>query len=168
MAHEVHHHIHKVLPLDPTLFEPNTLHRLHFISWSLILISSSNLLLCQSNYRFSSCYQLKFCISFSVGRDSVVNIVIFHKPGDQILVGARFSIPIHTSPGTHPASHTMCTKSFPGCLHLAKVKESIELYLCAFMAGYRVYFTFTISFIRNYYMSKPPQPSYLIVLLILQ
>jgi len=41
MEHKVHHHIHKVPPLDPILFEPNTLHCLHFISWSLILILSS-------------------------------------------------------------------------------------------------------------------------------
>ena len=165
MEHKVHHHICKVPPLDPILFEPNTPHCLHFISWSLILISSSsNLLLRQSNYHFSSCCQPKLCISFSVGWDSVINIVILHMPGDLISVGARFSIPIQTSPGTHPASHTMCTSSFPGYLHLAKVKERVNLYLCAFMAGYREHFTFTISFIHNYYMSKPPQPSYLIVL----
>jgi len=168
MEHKIHHHIHKALPLDPILFEPNTLHLLHFISLSLIVISSSNLLLCQSNYHVSSCYQPKFCFSFSVGWDSVVNIMICHRPGDRIPVGARFSVPIQTSPGTHPASYTMCTRSFPGYLHLAKVKESVDPYLCAFMAGYRVHFNLTISFICNYYMSQPPQLSYLIVLLILQ
>ena len=162
MEHKVHHHIHKAMPLDPILFEPNAL-----ISLSLIFISPSNLLLRQLNYRFSSCYQRKFCISFSVGRDSVVNIVICHRPGGRIQMGARFSIPIQTSPGTQPASCTMCTRSFPGYLHLAKVKQRVELYLCAFMAGYRVHFTFTISFIPNYYTSQQPQPSYLIVLLIL-
>jgi len=95
MEHKVHHHIHKALPLDPILFELNTLHPLHFISLRLILISPSNLFLHQSNYLFSSCYQPNFCISFSVGRDSVVNIMICHRPGDRTLVGARF---FHTHP----------------------------------------------------------------------
>jgi len=31
--------------------------------------------------------------------------------GDQIPVGARFSAPLKTSPGTHPASYTMGTGS---------------------------------------------------------
>jgi hypothetical protein len=29
-------------------------------------------------------------------------------------VGARFSAPIHTGPGAHPASYTVGTRSFPG------------------------------------------------------
>jgi len=29
-------------------------------------------------------------------------------------VGARFSTPVQTGPGAHPASHTMGTGSFPG------------------------------------------------------
>jgi len=29
-------------------------------------------------------------------------------------VGMRFSAPVQTSPGTHPASYTMGTGSFPG------------------------------------------------------
>ena len=33
---------------------------------------------------------------------------------DRILVGARFSAPVQTSPGAHPASCTMGTGSFPG------------------------------------------------------
>ena len=33
---------------------------------------------------------------------------------DQIPVGARFSAPVQTSPGAHPASCTMGTGSFPG------------------------------------------------------
>ena len=33
---------------------------------------------------------------------------------DQIPVGARFSAPIQTGPGTHQASDTMGTKSSPG------------------------------------------------------
>jgi hypothetical protein len=34
--------------------------------------------------------------------------------GDQIPVGARFSAPVQTGPGTHPAPCTMGTGSFPG------------------------------------------------------
>jgi hypothetical protein len=34
--------------------------------------------------------------------------------GDRIPVGARFSAPVQTGPGTHPASCTMGTGSFPG------------------------------------------------------
>jgi len=33
---------------------------------------------------------------------------------DRIPVGAGFSAPVHTGPGTHPASYTMGTESFPG------------------------------------------------------
>jgi len=36
------------------------------------------------------------------------------RSGDQILVGARFSAPVQTGPGAHPASCTMGTGSFPG------------------------------------------------------
>ena len=35
-------------------------------------------------------------------------------PGDRIPVGARFSAPVQTGPGAHPASCTMGTRSFPG------------------------------------------------------
>ena len=34
--------------------------------------------------------------------------------GDQIPVGARFSAPVETGPGAHPASCTVGTGSFPG------------------------------------------------------
>jgi len=55
-------------------------------------------------------------------------------------VGARFSAPLQTSPGTHPASYTMDTSFFPGVKWLghatdhpfpssAEVKERMELYL---------------------------------------
>jgi len=57
-------------------------------------------------------------------------------------VGARFSEPVQSGPGAHPASYTMGTGSFPGVRrpgrgvdHLppssAEVKERIELYLYA-------------------------------------
>ena len=54
--------------------------------------------------------------------------------------GARFSAPIRTGPGAHPASYTMGTGSFPGVKQpgrgvdhpppsSAEVKEKVELYL---------------------------------------
>ena len=36
------------------------------------------------------------------------------RSGDRIPVGARFSAPVKTGPGAHPASYTMGTESFPG------------------------------------------------------
>ena len=55
-------------------------------------------------------------------------------------VGARFSAPIRTGPGAHPASYTMGAGSFPGVKRQgrgvdhpppssAEVKERVELYL---------------------------------------
>jgi len=55
-------------------------------------------------------------------------------------VGVRFSAPVQTGPGAHPASYTMGTGSFPGVKRLgrgvghppppsAEVKERAELYL---------------------------------------
>jgi len=60
--------------------------------------------------------------------------------GDRIPVGARFTPPLQTGPGAHPASWTMGTRSFPGVKrpgrgvdHLIQsideVKERVELYL---------------------------------------
>ena len=59
---------------------------------------------------------------------------------DRILVGMRFSAPMQTGPGTHPAFITMGSGSFPGVKQpghgvdhpppsSAKVKERIELYI---------------------------------------
>ena len=36
------------------------------------------------------------------------------RSGDRIPVGARFSAPVQTGPGAHPASYTMGTGSLPG------------------------------------------------------
>lgn len=69
---------------------------------------------------------------------------------------AGFFTPIHTSPGTHPASYTVGTGLFPGVKQLgygiyhplltsAEVQERVEWHVCspsAFMAHYRVNFTF--------------------------
>jgi hypothetical protein len=72
-------------------------------------------------------------------------------------VGTRFSAPVQTGPGAHPASYTMGTGSFPGVKrpgrgvnHLtpssAEVKESRAIPVLpfwAFVACSRVNFTFT-------------------------
>ena len=61
------------------------------------------------------------------------------RSGDRITVGARFSAPVQTAPGAHPASYTMGIGSFPGAkrpgcgvdhspLSRAEVKERVELY----------------------------------------
>ena len=57
-----------------------------------------------------------YCVS-SVGRDSSVGIVTelrAGRSGDRMPVGARFSAPVQTGPGAHPASYTIGTGSFPG------------------------------------------------------
>ena len=63
-----------------------------------------------------------FCKIYSVTsgtlcRDSSVGIATRYgagRSGDRIAVGARFPAPVQTGPGTHPASFTMGTGSFPG------------------------------------------------------
>jgi len=61
-------------------------------------------------------------------------------PGIESWWGARFSTPVQTGPGAHPASYSMGTGSFPGVKrpgrgvdHVlpssAEVKEKVELYL---------------------------------------
>ena len=52
-----------------------------------------------------------------VGRDSSVGIATGYGldgPGIESRWGTRFSAPVQTGPGVHPASCTMSTGSFPG------------------------------------------------------
>jgi hypothetical protein len=62
------------------------------------------------------------------------------RSGDRIPMGAKFSAPVQTGPGAHPAFYTMGTGSFPGikrqerCVDhphpsSAEVKERVEVYL---------------------------------------
>jgi hypothetical protein len=54
---------------------------------------------------------------FVRGRDSAAGIATGYGldgSADLIPAGARFSAPIQTGPGTHPASYTTGTGSFPG------------------------------------------------------
>ena len=71
--------------------------------------------------------------------------------GDRIPVGARFSAPVQTGPGAHPASCTMGTKSFPGVKSGQGVRltphphssavghERVELYLYNLYGPYGLY-----------------------------
>jgi hypothetical protein len=80
----------------------------------------------------------------TVTRDSSVGIATRYgldSPGIDSWWGARFSAPVQTGPGAHPASYTMGTGSFPGVKSGrgmtmapsspsgAEVKERVELYL---------------------------------------
>jgi len=52
-----------------------------------------------------------------MGRDNNVGIATRYGldgPGIESRWGARFSAPVQTGPGAHPASFTMGTGSFPG------------------------------------------------------
>ena len=52
-----------------------------------------------------------------MGRNSSVGIATrygLNGPGIESRCGARFSTPIKTNPGAHPASYTMGTGLFPG------------------------------------------------------
>jgi hypothetical protein len=74
--------------------------------------------------------------------------------------GMRFSAPVQTGPGVHPASYTVGTGSLPGIKQLGRgidhpppssteVKERVEctlVHLWAFVACYRVSCTFTFTF----------------------
>ena len=68
----------------------------------------------------SSRFQLhKYCTSMIIpcGLGSTVGIVTGYgldSPGIESRWGARFSAPVQTGPGAHPASCTMGTRSFPG------------------------------------------------------
>ena len=64
------------------------------------------------------------------------------RPGDRIPGEVRFSAPVQTGPGTHPASYTMGTGSFPGGKAArsgvdhpppsrAEVEGRVELYICS-------------------------------------
>ena len=61
-------------------------------------------------------------------------------PGIESRWGARYSSPVQTGPGVHPASYTMGTGSLPGVQwprrgvdhqlpYSAEIKERVELYL---------------------------------------
>ena len=72
------------------------------------------------------------------------------RSGDRIPVGARFSTPVQTGPGAHPASCRMGTGSFPGVKNSRGVTlaltpfqcrshERVELYLYSTYGPYCLY-----------------------------
>jgi hypothetical protein len=79
-------------------------------------------------------------------------------------VEVKFSVPVQTSPGAHPASYTMGTESFPGVKRpargvdytptsSAKVKERTAINLLplwAFVTCSRVNFTFNVPKTEEY------------------
>jgi hypothetical protein len=78
------------------------------------------------------------CLFARVGISS--GPLLYMLPTIQLPVGTRFYAPVQTSPGAHPASCTMGTRSFPGVKRpghgidhpppsSAEVKERVELYL---------------------------------------
>ena len=66
--------------------------------------------------RLLSKHTFPFIYLFFVGRvtQSVQRLLRIGRSGDRIPTGARFSAPVETGPGGHPASCTMGTVSFPG------------------------------------------------------
>ena len=88
-----------------------------------------------------------------MGGDSSVSIATGHGldgPGIESRWGSRFSAPVQTGPGAHPASCTMGTGSFPGVNrpgrgldhqrpYSAEVKEIVELYLYSLSGPYGLY-----------------------------
>ena len=52
------------------------------------------------------------------------------RSGDRIPVGARFSAPVQTGPGAHPASCTMGTGSFPGVKRPGRGADPPPPYKC--------------------------------------
>jgi hypothetical protein len=76
-------------------------------------------------------------ICTSVGQDSAVGIATRYRLDGP---GMRFSAPVQTGPGAHPASYTVGTGSFPvvnwlgrgidySLPHSAEVKERVKIHL---------------------------------------
>jgi hypothetical protein len=78
---------------------------------SLYIVTRPQNLLPKEAYRYKS-----LCTEYCCGPDSSVGIATdwAGRSGDRIPVGARFSAPVQTGPGAHPASCAMGTGSFPG------------------------------------------------------
>ena len=107
-----------------------------------------------------------------MGRNISVSIATCYGldgPGIECCWGTRFSAPVQTGPGAHPASYTMGTGSFPGVKRpgrgvdhppppSAEVIETVELYFYSPsgpswpVLGFCLFFVFFIStlFILSY------------------
>ena len=108
------------------------------------------------NVNNSRWFSLQFCGPGWLSRYS--DSLWSERSGDRIPVGVRFSAPVQTGPGVHPASYTMGTGSFLGVKwpgrgidhplpSSAEFKERVELYIyspLAFLAWSRVNFYITV------------------------
>jgi hypothetical protein len=107
-------------------------------------------------------FPIVFVIQLWVGWDSAVGIATSYgldSLGIEFRWGARFSSPVQTGPGAHPASYTTGTSHFPGgkaagawrwptTPSSTEVKERVEPYLYSFSGPswpVRANFTFTFS-----------------------
>ena len=79
----------------------------------LFLGALVRILVCAISTRFF----LNECLIVLSGPGNVVSIATSYRlddPGIESRWGVRFSVPVQTGPGAHPASCTMGTGSFPG------------------------------------------------------
>ena len=102
------------------MISDSEIHGISTRCYSYLHLPSSTLTLCQKGVFYSAS---RILISYHLilriyrDRDSSVGIADSLQAGrsqDRIPVVARFSAPIQTGPGAHPASYTMGTGSFPG------------------------------------------------------
>jgi hypothetical protein len=99
-------------------------------------------------------------IVIAKGMFHIKNSLWTGRSGDRILGLARFSAPVQTRRGTHPASYTMGTGSFPGVKlpgcglnhppsSSVVVKEKVEIYFRCLHVRLGVNFTFTFTMRRK-------------------
>ena len=60
------------------------------------------------------CIKLVMTKKLDLSLSTPANSLRAGRSGDRIPVGGRYSAPVQTGPGAHPASYTMGTESFPG------------------------------------------------------
>jgi hypothetical protein len=116
------------------------------------------------HFAFSVLAFFSYPLKYTCGPDTVVSVATGYGPdgpGIKSRWGARFSAPVQTGPGAHPASCTMGTRSFQGVksgwgmtltthpLLVPRSKNRVELYLYSHYGPctepqclYRVHFTF--------------------------
>ena len=102
------------------LFLPPLLKHIFHVSSNIRRTFSRQLALLCNHCFLTPVFETNFFEKYNttcMGRDSSVGIATRYGldgPGDRIPVGARFSTPVQTGPGAHPASCTMGTGSFSG------------------------------------------------------
>jgi hypothetical protein len=108
----------------------------------LAILSTSLAILYFFHIRHCYCMSFFKCYYLTMGRESVVSLATRYGldgPGIESWWGVRFSTPVQTSHGAHPASYTLDTVSFPRLKQLGRsvdrpypssfeVEEIAELY----------------------------------------